>query len=103
MAEAAVLDFETLPRIREEAVASGAALDARLRGAVAPFVVRGLAADWPLVKAGRVSGGEARANLLSQSRDRPITYSLGQAGAGERLFYDDAMAMNFRTLRGSLP
>ena len=103
MAEAAVLDFETLPRIREEAVATGAALDARLRGALAPFVVRGLAADWPLVKAGRVSGGEARAYLLSQRRDRPFTYSLGQAGAGERLFYDDAMAMNFRTLRGSLP
>lgn len=103
MAKPSVMNFEPLARIHEEVVAPGPALDARLRGAISPFVVRGLAADWPLVAAGCSSGGAARAYLLGHRRERPFTFSLGQTGAGERLFYDDAMAMNFRTLRGSLP
>lgn len=102
VSEAAALETGALAMVGEEMIASAAALDARLRGASAPFVVRGLAADWPLVKAGQGSSGEARAYLLKHRRDRPFTFSLGQPGRGERLFYDDAMAMNFRTLRGSL-
>lgn len=102
MAEPAALDLATLPRIREESAPSAARLDELLRGSDAPFIVRALAADWPLVKAGLVSGGAARAYLLGHRKERPFTFSLGQPGAGERLFYDDEMAMNFRTLRGSL-
>jgi len=103
MADVAELDPATLPRIAEEAIGAPAELDARLSIATTPFVVRGLAADWPLVKAGLRSGGDARAYLLRHRRERAFTFSLGQPGAGERLFYDDAMAMNFRTLKGSLP
>lgn len=103
MAEAAAFDLSTLPHIAEEEVGSAADLDARLAGADQPFVIRGLAADWPLVKAGLQSGGEARAYLLRHRRERAFTFSLGQPGAGERLFYDDRMEMNFRTLKGSLP
>ncbi|WP_114228914.1 MULTISPECIES: cupin-like domain-containing protein [Sphingomonas] len=103
MAEAEALALEALPAVDEEAIGDAAALDARLRGADTPFVVRGLAADWPLVRAGQRSGGAAREYLLQHRRERAFTFSLGAAGAGERLFYDDAMAMNFRTLKGSLP
>lgn len=103
MAEADAFDLATLPRIAEETIESPDALDARLRGADRPFVVRGLAADWPLVQAARQSGGAARAYLLQHRRERAFTFSLGQAGAGERLFYDERMGMNFRTLKGSLP
>lgn len=103
MAEADAFDFASLPRIAEETIASSQALDARLRGADRPFIVRGLAADWPLVQAGLRSSGEARAYLLQHRRERAFTFSLGEAGAGERLFYDEQMGMNFRTLKGSLP
>jgi hypothetical protein len=92
-----------LARVPEEVVAPGPALDARLKHARTPFVVRGLVGDWPLVKAGRQSSGEARAYLLKHHRDRAFTVSIGVPGAGDRLFYDQAMGMNFRSGRTGLP
>ena len=88
-------------RVAEEQVAASE-LDARLKTAREPFVIRGLVADWPLVKAGLESSASARAYLLELRRDRAFTVNIGQPGAGERLFYDESMAMNFRTGRGSL-
>ncbi len=87
--------------VAEEPVAAGA-LDARLSDARTPFVVRGLVADWPLVKAGLEGGAAARAYLLAHRRERAFTVNIGEPGAGDRLFYDDTMAMNFRTGRGDL-
>lgn len=91
-----------LPPIAEEALAPGD-LDERLKGAREPFVVRGLAAGWPLVRAG--TGGGARAvrdYLAGKARPRPFPVNIGNPGSGERLFYDDAMAMNFRMAQGPL-
>ena len=88
-------------RVAQEQVAASE-LDARLKTAREPFVIRGLVADWPLVKAGLESSASARAYLLEHRRDRAFTVNIGQPGAGERLFYDESMAMNFRTGRGSL-
>jgi len=85
-----------------ESVEDSASLDVRLRGAREPFVVRGLVADWPLVAAGRESAKAARDYLLKHRRDRPFTVSIGAPGAGDRLFYDDDMGMNFRTGKSSL-
>lgn len=99
MAEA-VPDPRPVPEV---ALADAAALDVRLRDADRPFVVRGLAADWPLVRAGRTSAAVARDLLLRHHRDRPFTVSVGQPGSGGRLFYDDAMQMNFRTMEAKLP
>ena len=78
-------------------------LDVLLREADKPFVVRGLIADWPLVVAGRKSGQEARAYLLSKRRDTQFVVSVGEWGSDGKLFYDDAMQMNFRTTRAKLP
>ena len=89
----------SLPPVREEAL-SGADLDARLRGAREPFVVRGLAADWPLVKAGRQGGNAARAYLASHARPRSFTGNVGQSAGEHRLFYTDTMQMNFATVQG---
>ena len=94
--------FAGIEGVPEERIAAGE-LDARLRGADRPFVVRGLVSDWPLVEAGRRSGRDARSYLLQRGRERPFTVSIGAPGSDGRLFYDDAMAMNFRTLRASLP
>jgi len=96
--------FSRVPSVPEVSVADAADLDARLREATEPFVVRGLVADWPLVEAGRRSGRDARDYLLRRRRDVPFTVSVGAPGTdGGRLFYDDAMGMNFRTLRAKLP
>lgn len=95
--------FENLARVPEVQVVDAADLDARLKGADKPFLVRGLAKDWPLVAAGRRSSREARAYLLRHHRDMPFTVAVGDPGGNGRLFYDAEMAMNFRTLRAKLP
>ena len=77
-------------------------LDARLRGAHQPFVIRGLICDWPLVQAGLHSAAAARSYLLDHRRDRAFTVNIGEPGRGDRLFYDEEMGMNFRTGRASL-
>lgn len=92
-----------LPPIAEVEAADAATLDRLLREATGPFVVRGLVADWPLVQAARRSSQAARDYLVAHHRDIPFTVSVGRPGGGDRLFYDDAMAMNFATVRAKLP
>lgn len=93
--------LQSVRKVAEERVAP-AELDVRLKEAREPFVVRGLASDWPLVRAGRESGGAARRYLLEHRRDRAFMAHVGEAGAGDRLFYDRAMRMNFRTVQAPL-
>lgn len=103
MAEADPGIFAALTAIPEVRVANVADLDAQLRDADRPFVVRGLVADWPLVAAGRRSSDDARHYLLAHARNIPFTVSVGApATDGGRLFYDDAMGMNFQTMRAAL-
>ncbi|MDB5681739.1 MAG: cupin-like protein [Sphingomonas bacterium] len=103
MAEADPGIFAGLARIPEVAVGDPAALDAELRAATAPFVVRGLVKDWPLVEAGKRSAREARDYIVRRRRDRPFTVSVGEQGSDGRMFYDAAMGMNFRTMQAKLP
>jgi hypothetical protein len=103
MAEADPGILTGLAPIREVTVADAADLDAKLRAADTPFVVRGLAKDWPLVRAGLASAREARAYLLRHARDLPFTVSVGAPGSDGRLYYDEAMGMNFRTVTAPLP
>lgn len=102
MAEADPGPFAGARGVPELRVADAAELDARLREADRPFVVRGLVADWPLVAAGRESARAARAYLVERARDLPFTVSVGAPGSDGRLFYDDAMRMNFGMAKGSL-
>lgn len=94
-------DLVDLPPVAEEAF-SPADLDARLKDAEAPFVVRGLAADWPLVRAGLQGGGPARAYLAGLARPRNFPVNIGTPGGGDRLFYNSAMGMNFQMAQGPL-
>lgn len=91
-----------LPKIAEEVIAPEA-LDARLQGAEQPFVVRGLAADWPLVQAGLTSATAAGDYLKERARARNFPVNIGEPGSGERLFYDQAMEVNFRVAQGPFP
>ena len=92
-----------LTPVPEVAAMPATELDVHLRDADRPFVVRGLVADWPLVEAGRKSGREARDYLLSKRRDAQFVVSVGARGTGGKLFYDEAMRMNFRTAKAKLP
>jgi hypothetical protein len=91
-----------LPPVPAFAAPDMAALDTLVAEARGPFVVRGLVADWPLVRAGRRSAREARAHLLSHARDRDFAVSMGAPEDGGRLFYDAEMQMNFRMGQGRL-
>ena len=87
-------------RVRE--LSNQTNLDQLLGAETEPFVIRGLASDWPLVLAGRQSSAAARNYLLDHARDRQFTVNIGEPAAGERLFYGPDMQMNFRTGRASL-
>lgn len=90
-------------RSTEELQLTTSGLDERLRSASRPFILRGIAADWPLVRSGLEAGSRgARAYLLQHARNRRFEVNVGQPGKGGRLFYDDQMAMNFRMGRASL-
>ena len=102
MADAAPSAADPLRRVAERKL-SAADLDVQLKEAHAPFVVRGLIADWPLVKAGLDGSAAARAYLLDHRRERAFAVNIGEPGGGDRLFYDEAMGMNFRAGRAGLP
>ena len=95
--------LDTLARVPERAVSGTEDLHAQLHASERPFIVRGLAEDWPLVQAGKQSGKAARDYLASKSRERPFVVSVGRPGGDGRLFYDDAMHMNFRMANAKLP
>ena len=97
----APLHLTALPRVVEEFL-DDTSLDARLAGARQPFIVRGLAAGWPLVRAGVDGTAAARRYLVAHRRDRLFPANVGTAGADGKLFYDAAMQMNFRMVQGSL-
>lgn len=101
MADAGALPAMALPAVPERSV-EAADLDAFLREASEPTVIRGLASDWPLVEAGRSGGAAARSYLAGFARDRAFTVNIGQPGGGDRLFYDQEMRMNFRTGKAAL-
>jgi Cupin-like domain len=94
MADAA-FRLADLPPVAEERLAADA-LDSRLSGATRPVVLRGLAAGWPLVQAGREGSAAARTYLQNHARERPFPASIGAAGGSDRLFYTSAMTMDFR-------
>ncbi|WP_422061907.1 cupin-like domain-containing protein [Sphingopyxis sp.] len=93
---------DRLAAVPERAWEKGASLDPLLDGAREPFVLRGLAADWPLVAEGKTSARAVRQYLLDRARDRPFTVSIGPPGHDGRFFYDADMEMNFRTGTGKL-
>lgn len=88
--------------VRELDAPDAAALDQLLCARQGPFVVRGLAADWPLVNAGLNSARDARAYLLAHARTREFPLASAEPEAAGRLFYGADMQVNFRMGQGPL-
>lgn len=95
-------DFVSPMRKTAERTIGTDELDSVLSEATTPFVIRGLVSDWSLVHAGIEGTAAARRYLLEHRRDRLFTVNIGEPGGGDRLFYDQAMGMNFRTGRAKL-
>lgn len=102
MAEADPSIYSAMPVVEERQIFDAAALDAMLASATKPFVVRGIAREWPMVQAGLRSAREARQYVLHHAKDRPFAVTLGAPGHDGRLFYNEKMEMNFQSARGKL-
>ncbi|WP_058754387.1 cupin-like domain-containing protein [Sphingomonas endophytica] len=76
---------------------------AALVGGGQPVVVRGLAADWPLVVAGRAGPEAAAAYLRGFYNGRPATGYTARAELGGRYFYDETLTrLDFEAERVAL-
>jgi hypothetical protein len=68
-----------------------------------PYIVRGLATDWPLVQAGRAGAAAADAYLRRFYRDATVNAMLGPPDIGGHFFYNDTITgFNFHNARARL-
>jgi len=68
-----------------------------------PLILRGLVAEWPLVKAARQSAEAADQYLRRFYNQTPVTVSVGPAEIDGRIFYnDDLSGFNFEMQRAQL-
>nr|WP_286828209.1 cupin-like domain-containing protein [Kordiimonas sp. UBA4487] len=85
-----------LKPIREIKGAASADLTEELLTGQEPLVLRGLAADWPFVKAGRKSAAEAGVYLKGLYNGTEVIVSYAGPEAGGKPFYkDDMSGLNF--------
>ncbi len=82
MADAEPGIFATMPRIREIVIRDATDLDVHLREEATPFIVRGLIADWPMVRAGLQSAKAARDYVQAHARDLPFAVSVAMPDSG---------------------
>jgi hypothetical protein len=89
-------------QVREVAAHQGVIPDEMLR-ATRPYIVRGLARDWPLVRAGLESAEAADAYLRGFYREAPVSAMLGPPEIGGRFFYNaDMNGFNYQQVRARL-
>ncbi|PCD04093.1 cupin [Sphingomonas spermidinifaciens] len=89
-------------RVIPDAAATDLSLDSLLE-AQEPVILRGVAADWPLVAAGRRGIDAAIAYLKRFDAGRPVVAYTGDASIGGRFFYrDDWSGFNFEAGRVAL-
>ena len=69
----------------------------------APVVMKGVARDWPLVRAGLSSSEAAMDYLKGFYQGKPVTLYVAEPRQGGRFFYnDDVSGLNFQAGRASL-
>ena len=88
--------------IRELPTQDAAALRTELARAEEPFVLRGLARDWPAVRAAQFSSAELVRYLRRFDSGKPVDAIMTPPEVGGRIFYNDAMS-GFNFLRNRLP
>lgn len=69
-----------------------------------PVVIKGFAAQWPLVQHAKQSANEASRYLRDMAADKPVNLVTLPKSTNGRMFYsDDLMAMNFSAQQVRLP
>jgi hypothetical protein len=90
-------------RVREVGVQDGAAIPDEMLRATEPYIMRGLAAGWPLVQAARASHADGDAYLRRFYRDATVHALLGHPAIGGRFFYNEALdGFNYQSVRARL-
>jgi hypothetical protein len=90
-------------RIREVAGVDPRALPAEVLESTEPWVLRGLATGWPIVRAGLESQAAATTYLRRFYKDAAVVVMSGEPGIGGRFFYnDDLSGFNFKMYRTRL-
>lgn len=90
-------------KLREIAGLDPRSLPDAVLKATQPVVLKGLVADWPVVRAGLESAAAAAAYLRRFYRDATVGAMLGAPGIEGRFFYnDDLSGFNFRSVRVKL-
>ena len=93
----------SFPPVEERSNVTREILRAEIVPAYRPVVLRGFAADWPAVRAGRESGAAVAAYLKSFDNGAPVEAYVGPPEIGGRFFYSDAeRAVNFERRQGAL-
>jgi mannose-6-phosphate isomerase-like protein (cupin superfamily) len=88
--------------IREYSRVDRMLLDREIRPSLQPAVLRGVAADWPAVRAARKSDDSLVDYVKSFSKGRRVAAIVGEPGIEGRFFYsEDLRGMNFQ--RGQSP
>lgn len=89
--------------ISERSAPNQAEVFAQLARQNTPVVLRGLTADWPLVRAGRESTATASEYLLAHYNGQPVTAFVAEENIDGRLFYTDSLReTNFKQIRTDL-
>ena len=93
----------TAERIREVAGVDPRALPDVVLASTEPLVLRGLAADWGMLRAALESQAAATAYLRCFYKDSSVVVMSGEPAIGGRFFYnDDLSGFNFKTYRTGL-
>jgi hypothetical protein len=83
--------------VTEIAACDGATFEREVRPLFRPVVIRGLAADWPLVTAGRVDAASALDHIAHTDTGQPTDLMVAPASERGRFFYTpDMRGFNFR-------
>lgn len=83
--------------VTEIAACDGATFEREVRPLFRPVVIRGLAADWPLVTAGRVDAASALDHIAHTDTGQPTDIMVAPASERGRFFYTpDMRGFNFR-------
>ncbi len=89
-------DWSGVPRVDERGPVDRDAFATDIRGGDRPIVLRGQAADWPLVRAGERSSEDLCTAVLAHANDRPVRYFEAPPEVRGRFsFSDDLLGFNF--------
>ena len=93
----------SFPPLQERSNVTRETLRAEIVPAYRPVVLRGFAADWPVVGAGREGGAAVAAYLKGFDNGAPVEAYVGPPEIGGRFFYSDAeRAVNFERRPGGI-